>query len=107
MVKLIIMHQASVGPVYGGRLCEFLRSQGYEISSGTLYPLLHYLERTDLLKSRLEVCNGRARRYYEITVYGKTCLDEVRTQVGGMVREVFFESAPETKGTRTENHKNI
>jgi DNA-binding PadR family transcriptional regulator len=47
------------------------------------------------------------RKYYEITVCGKTCLDEMRTQVGDIVREVFFEIAPETKGTPAENHEII
>ena len=107
MVKLVVLHYASATPVYGGRLSKYLRDQGYEISPGTLYHLLHYLERADLLKSRLKVGKGRAHKYYEMTVSGKTCLDEVRKQVGDMVREVFFEIAPETKGTPAENQEII
>lgn len=99
MVKLVVLHYASVGPVYGGSLRKYLRDQGYEISPGTLYHVLHFLEGADLLKSRPKVGKGRERKYYEITVSGKTCLDEVRKQVGDIVREVFFEIGPDTKGT--------
>jgi PadR family transcriptional regulator PadR len=104
MVKLIVLHQAVIGPVYGGKLSKYLRNQGYEISPGSLYPLLHSLERADLLQSRLKIYKGRVRKYYEITVCGKSCLDELRQQLGGIVREVIFASATETKGTPAENH---
>lgn len=103
MVKLILLHQASVGPIYGGKLSKYLRNRGYEISSGSLYPLLHSLERADLLQSRLKIYKGRVRKYYEITVCGKSCLDELRQQLGGIVREVIFERAPEIKRTPAEH----
>src|SRR5208283_3234130 len=38
MVKLIILHQANLGPVYGGRLSKYFHSLGYGISPGSLYP---------------------------------------------------------------------
>lgn len=103
MVKVIVLHLANLGPVYGGRLSTYLRDRGYKISPGSLYPLLHSLEAAELLQSRHRVYEGRARKYYEITVGGKSCLEELRQQVGGIVREVFFQTAPGTKGTPAEN----
>jgi len=36
MVKIIVLHQANLGPVYGGRLSKYFHSLGYEISPGSL-----------------------------------------------------------------------
>jgi PadR family transcriptional regulator PadR len=82
MVRLVILQQASHGPIYGGRLSKFLREQGYAISPGSLYPLLHLLEKAGFLASRLKVYRGRVRKYYEITLQGRTCLNGVRREVG-------------------------
>lgn len=45
MIRLHILHHANDAPVYGLGIVEELRHHGYEISSGTLYPLLHGLEK--------------------------------------------------------------
>jgi PadR family transcriptional regulator PadR len=90
LTKLVVLHQASRGPVYGGRLSKFLREQGYHISPGSLYPLLHRLEKAGLLQSRLRVYKGRARKYYEITPRGHSCLEEVRREVAPLARAVIL-----------------
>jgi len=92
MVRLVVLHQASQAPVYGGRLSKFLREQGYAISPGSLYPLLHHLEKADFLASRLKVFRGRVRKYYEITPQGRACLEEIRRELGDLVRKVFLEA---------------
>jgi len=57
------------------RVCFFhveeLRRHGYRPSPGTIYPLLHELEREDLLESNEEVRNGRRVRVYTLTERGK------------------------------------
>ncbi len=90
IVRLVVLHQASQGPVYGGKLSKFLREQGYAISPGSLYPLLHLLEKAGFLTSRLKVYRGRVRKYYEITPQGRDCLEAVRREVGDVVREVIL-----------------
>ena len=90
MVRLVVLHQASLGPIYGGRLSKFLREQGYAISPGSLYPLLHLLEKAGFLASRLKVYRGRVRKYYEITTQGRGCLEAVRREVGDLVRVVIL-----------------
>ena len=94
MVKLVVLHQASLGPVYGGRLSKYLRNQGYEISPGSLYPLLHTLEKANLLQCRIRIFKGRARKYYELTPQGQTCLEALRQEVGEIVREVILGGLP-------------
>jgi PadR family transcriptional regulator, regulatory protein PadR len=90
MVKLVVLHQAGLGPVYGGRLSKYLRHQGYKISPGSLYPLLHAMEKANLMGCRIKIFKGRARKYYELTSQGQACLDALRQEVGEIVREVIF-----------------
>lgn len=96
MVKLIVLHQASLGPIYGGRLSKYFRSLGYEISPGSLYPMLHSLEKANLLHCRIKIFKGRARKYYELTLEGKDCLESLRQEVRGIVREVILGEFPGT-----------
>ena len=70
LVKLFVLHQAGQGPIYGGRLEKTLRDRGYDISPGSLYPLLHAMEKANLLSSRLKVFKGRVRKYYGLTPDG-------------------------------------
>jgi PadR family transcriptional regulator, regulatory protein PadR len=43
-IKVHILHHAAEEPVYGLALIVELRRHGYELSPGTLYPVLHQLE---------------------------------------------------------------
>jgi DNA-binding PadR family transcriptional regulator len=90
LVRLVVLHQASQRPIYGGRLSKLLRDKGYAISPGSLYPILHLLEEGNFLHSRLKVYRGRVRKYYEITPQGRDCLEAVRREVGDLVREVIL-----------------
>ena len=97
MVGLLILHRAGWEPVYGGALSKSLRSLGYDISPGSLYPLLHALEKRKLLSCRPRTVRGRVRKYYELTRAGRSCLAEVRKELAGLVKEVVFEGKPSTE----------
>jgi len=99
MVKLIVLHQASLGPVYGGRLSKHFHGLGYAISPGSLYPLLHSLERAKFLHCRIKIFKGRARKYYELTTEGQDCLKALRQELGEIVREVILCDLPKAIGT--------
>jgi len=44
---------------------------------GTLYPVLHKMEKSGIIKSKWKVAeNGRKRKYYQINNKGKQILDE-------------------------------
>lgn len=90
LVRLAVLHQASQGPVYGARLSRFLRERGYAIGPGSLYPLLHLLEKAGYLQSRLKVYRGRVRKYYELTPPGRSCLEKIRREMGDLVREIIL-----------------
>jgi PadR family transcriptional regulator PadR len=95
MVKIFILHQASLGPVYGNKLSKALRSLGYQISPGSLYPLLHTLEKAGLLASRIRVSKGRLRRYYELSEPGQLCLAGLRQELRELVKIVILGPLPE------------
>jgi PadR family transcriptional regulator PadR len=93
--KVHILHHAAEGPVYGQWMMGELRRHGYDISPGTLYPLLQRMERHGWLRREPMRGNGpRARMNYRITRMGRAVLALVRKQVEEMQREVV----QETKG---------
>ena len=97
VIKLFVLHQAALGPVYGGKLSKSLRSLGHNISPGSLYPTLHNLEKAGLLRSSLKVFKGRVRRYYDITAAGQSCLTEVKETLDGVVKTLFLADPTPTR----------
>jgi DNA-binding PadR family transcriptional regulator len=87
LIRLHILHHAVEGEIYGQWMLEELRRHGYRISPGTLYPMLHALERKSYLKSRVEGEGRRAPRYYRATAKGKKALAVAKDRV----RELFGE----------------
>ena len=87
--KVHILHHADEGPLYGQWMLTELRHHGYEISPGTLYPLLQRMERLGWLKSKSDPRGGkRARINYRLTVDGKKVLRAVRAQIRELYDEV-------------------
>lgn len=70
--------------MYGYQIIEELdrrSNQVFRLKEGTLYPILHTLEKEHLIKAReAEAVNGRTRRYYAITEKGLRVLDEKKTE---------------------------
>ena len=87
LIRLHILHHAVEGEVYGQWMIEELARHGYRISPGTLYPMLHALERKGYLKSRPNGAGPNARRIYRATAKGRQGLKLAR----GKVRELFGE----------------
>ncbi len=72
-------------------MMEELTHHGYRIGPGTLYPLLHGLERGGLLKSTLKNVGGRRRRIYKITLAGRKALDKAKVKVDELHEELHEE----------------
>ena len=70
--------------MYGYQIIEQLdkRSQQvFHLQEGTLYPLLHSLEKDKLVTARdQETPSGRRRRYYRITAAGLRALEEKKEE---------------------------
>ncbi len=87
-IKLHILHHASRGPVFGLALIRELESHGYALSPGTLYPILHGLERDGYLDSETQVVEGKQRKYYRATAAGRAALREARAKARELLKEI-------------------
>lgn len=59
--------------MYGYRIIKTLEQRSdkvFSLKEGTLYPILHSMEKEDLLESYWETADGRKRKYYHITKKG-------------------------------------
>lgn len=66
-----------------------LRQHGYEISPGTLYPMLQRMERLGWLRSNTDPSGGkRARKDYRLTAEGARVLQRLREPLTELYREV-------------------
>jgi PadR family transcriptional regulator, regulatory protein PadR len=72
-------------------MMEELERHGYHIGPGTLYPLLHGLERAGLLKSAPKNVGGHRRRVYKITATGKKALQIATAKVDELHHELHEE----------------
>lgn len=79
--KVHVLHHAAEGGVVGSWMLVELQHHGYEVSPGTLYPLLKRLERFGWLTSSTEGVGARARRTYFITDEGLKVLKIARKQL--------------------------
>src|SRR5260370_31128735 len=70
LIRLHILHHAVEEPIFGLGMAEELARHGYKLSLGTLYPLLHGLERRGYLKSRSQRLGKTVRRGYPATAAG-------------------------------------
>lgn len=88
-IKVHILHHAAEEPIYGLWMIEELAEHGYEVSPGTLYPILHGMESEGWLKRQDRVVEGRVRKYYTATPEGRTALADVRGKIRELVAEVL------------------
>lgn len=88
-IRLHILYHASEESIFGLGILRELRRHGYELSPGTLYPLLHRMEEKGLLKSEKELVAGKIRRLYSITVLGRETLHEAKEKVRELFGELF------------------
>lgn len=88
-VRVHVLHHAAKAPIFGLEMIEELRSHGYAMSPGTLYPILHGLEKSGHLRSYEEVASGKLRKYYKATTQGRRMLAEARKKIRELVGEVL------------------
>lgn len=93
-VRIHLLHHAAEEPFYGVGMLEELQRHGYRLSPGTLYPILHGLEKAGYLSVERTVVGGKARKYYRITEAGRIALKEVKPKLRELVKEVLSDLEP-------------
>jgi DNA-binding PadR family transcriptional regulator len=71
---------------------EQLEAHGHRLSAGTLYPILHAMEKDGLLRSRQRQIKNHFRRFYRATPQGKRVLKAAKATVQDLLGEWLKES---------------
>lgn len=87
-IHINILHHAKKEPFYGSWMIEELKSHGYDISPGTLYPILKAMEQSDLINKEEIVVGGKVRKYYKITPDGELVLKESKIKAKELFKEL-------------------
>jgi PadR family transcriptional regulator len=89
LIRIHILHHACRGPIFGLEMIEELARHGYRLSPGTLYPLLHGMERKGYLTSRKQSKAKNTRRFYRATPAGRRALAAAKKRVKELLGELF------------------
>lgn len=89
LIRLHLLHHAAEGPIFGQAMIDELGRHGYRLSAGTLYPILHGMERQGYLRSQPTTHRGRNRRVYRATPTGRKALAVARKRVQELFGEMF------------------
>jgi DNA-binding PadR family transcriptional regulator len=88
-IRVHILHHASEdNGIYGVGIIEELNRHGYKISPGTLYPILHEMEQSKMLKVTKRKMHGKIRKIYHITEKGIITLEKLKRFVSELFKEV-------------------
>jgi len=88
-IRVHILYHASQGPIFGLGIIAELGRHGYQLSPGTLYPILHNLEKKGYLRSQKELEAGRTRRIYTATEAGRAALEESKAKLAELIGELY------------------
>jgi PadR family transcriptional regulator, regulatory protein PadR len=87
LIRLHVLHHATEEPIFGLGMIEELARHGYRISPGSLYPVLHGLEKKGYLRASQQRNGKSLRKVYRATPLGRRALAAAK----GKVRELFRE----------------
>ena len=102
LIRLHVLYHASREGLFGLGMIHELRHHGYKIGPGTLYPLLHRMEKKGYLRSTQRVVDGKQRRWYTSTARGRRALAEARARVKELFREIVHDETPASRGRKVK-----
>ena len=76
---LLVLSLLAEGEKYGYQMIQELAAKSdntFQMKEGTLYPILHGLERDGCVEVLERVADGRTRRYYRLTGKGRGLLED-------------------------------
>ena len=89
LIRLHVLHHAVREPIFGLGLIDELARHGYRISPGSLYPLLHALERKGYLRPTVRRKGRSLRKVYRATPLGRHALAAAKSKVRELFRELI------------------
>jgi PadR family transcriptional regulator PadR len=87
-IQIHILHHAKEEPIFGSWMIQELKEHGYQMSAGTLYPILHSMESDGLLEKEEKIFEGKIRKYYRTTEKGNEVLLEAKRKAYGLFKEI-------------------
>ena len=103
LIRIHILYHACQGSIFGLEMIEELSRHGYKLSPGTLYPLLHGLEKKGYLRSTEARSGRRFRRMYKATARGRRALALARDKVKELLGELFEDEQVRKGSGKTGN----
>jgi DNA-binding PadR family transcriptional regulator len=85
----ILHHSKEKSGIYGIGIINELKNHGYNVSPGTLYPILHNMEKNGILRSKKIIINGKIRKIYRLTKKGNVVLDKLKHFISELSKEVI------------------
>ncbi len=82
-LDLMILSVLADGSKYGYLIQQKLKEASeelVELKAGTMYPILHRLEKDRLVRSKWDDSTGRRRKWYELTASGRKQLQKRVTE---------------------------
>ena len=92
LIRLHVLHHAVDEEIYGQWIMEELARHGYRLSPGTLYPMLHGMEKKGYLRSREMEMGRAARQLSRATPKGVKALAVARDKLRELVGELIERS---------------
>lgn len=89
LIRLHVLHHAAKEPIFGLGMMEELARHGYRISPGSIYPLMHGLEKKGYLRATLQRSGKSLRKVYRATPQGKAALKAAKSKVRELFRELI------------------
>lgn len=84
---LLLANKEEAGTVWGQLVTSLVRSQGWDISAGTIYPLLKTLTREGLLEPALGLDGVGRQKHYRLTEKGRDALVEALPFIRTLVKD--------------------
>lgn len=89
------------GPLHGYAIASELRQRSggtLDVAEGTMYPVLHKLEKDGLIASHWEMVNGRRRRVYQASPQSRSALEARLASWRRLSRAIDAVLTPAAKG---------
>ena len=85
LVHLHVLHHAAEGPILAWASSRSSVGMVTSSARGTIYPLLHGMERRGWLGAELELVNGHKPKVYAATATGRKALAQARNTFGAVL----------------------